>query len=219
MERDAAGGAGIHGDVHYGARVMTIEAGQENAPIGWPRPAVERLPAYRPGKDAAQAEAEHGITNAIKLASNENPLPTIQAIVDAVTAAACGANRYADHRATAVRSTRRCSRSPSTRWPRPLRGRRSTTMRRSPPASPTSSPSAPAWSPPYAPPGGGCPTSRRTSSTCRSASAPTTCTSIERRGVVTRPFGGEGIRVTISTPADNDRFLATLADVTSPPAR
>ena len=71
--------------------------------VGRPRPAVELMPAYRPGKGAAQAEAEHGITNAIKLASNENPLPPIQSIVDAVAAAAIGANRYADHRATAVR--------------------------------------------------------------------------------------------------------------------
>jgi histidinol-phosphate aminotransferase len=71
--------------------------------VGRPRPAVEHMPAYRPGKAAAQAEAEHGITNAIKLASNENPLPTIESIVAAVTAAAAGANRYADHRATAVR--------------------------------------------------------------------------------------------------------------------
>jgi histidinol-phosphate aminotransferase len=61
------------------------------------------MPAYRPGKGAAQAEAEHGITNAIKLASNENPLPPIRSIIDAVSAAALGANRYADHRATAVR--------------------------------------------------------------------------------------------------------------------
>jgi len=36
---------------------------------------------------------------------------------------------------------------------------------------------------------------------------------MERRGVVTRPFPGEGIRVTISTPDENDRFLQTLADV------
>jgi histidinol-phosphate aminotransferase len=67
------------------------------------RPAVEQLPAYRPGKGAAQAEAEHGITNAIKLASNENPDPPLAAILDAVAATAAGANRYADHRATAVR--------------------------------------------------------------------------------------------------------------------
>lgn len=68
-----------------------------------PRPAVAQLPAYRPGKGAAQAEAEHGITHAIKLASNENPDRPLDVIVQAVTAAAAGANRYADHRATAVR--------------------------------------------------------------------------------------------------------------------
>jgi histidinol-phosphate aminotransferase len=71
--------------------------------VGRPRPVIDLMPEYRPGKGAAQAEAEHGITNAIKLASNENPLPPIRAIVDAVGAAATGANRYADHRATAVR--------------------------------------------------------------------------------------------------------------------
>ena len=67
------------------------------------RPAVAQLPAYRPGKGAAQAEAEHGITNAIKLASNENPDPPVASILAAVSSAAAGANRYADHRATAVR--------------------------------------------------------------------------------------------------------------------
>lgn len=68
-----------------------------------PRPAVDHLPAYRPGKGAAQAEAEHGITNAIKLASNEHPDPPVASIVAAVTEAARGANRYADHRAMALR--------------------------------------------------------------------------------------------------------------------
>jgi histidinol-phosphate aminotransferase len=71
--------------------------------IGRPRSVVADLPAYRPGKGAAQAEAEHGITDAIKLASNENPAPPLDPIVDAVTQAAHGVNRYADHRATAVR--------------------------------------------------------------------------------------------------------------------
>jgi histidinol-phosphate aminotransferase len=37
---------------------------------------------------------------------------------------------------------------------------------------------------------------------------------LEQRGVVTRSFSGEGIRVTISRPEENDRFLATLAEVT-----
>ena len=71
--------------------------------IGRPRPVIAGLPAYRPGKGAKQAEAEHGITDAIKLASNENPAEPLPAIVAAITAAAAGANRYADHRATAVR--------------------------------------------------------------------------------------------------------------------
>ncbi|MCX6521769.1 MAG: histidinol-phosphate transaminase [Actinobacteria bacterium] len=75
----------------------------DQQPLPQARPAVDRLPAYRPGKGAAQAEAEHGITNAIKLASNENPDPPLDEILAAVNAAAAGANRYADHRATALR--------------------------------------------------------------------------------------------------------------------
>ena len=71
--------------------------------IGRPRPAVDALPAYRPGKGAAQAEEEHGILEAIKLASNENPLPPLQAVHDAVASVVSGTNRYADHRATALR--------------------------------------------------------------------------------------------------------------------
>jgi histidinol-phosphate aminotransferase len=71
--------------------------------IGRPRAVVEDLPAYRPGKGTKQAEAEHGITDAIKLASNENPAPPHDAILAAIADAARGANRYADHRATAVR--------------------------------------------------------------------------------------------------------------------
>jgi len=70
---------------------------------GRPRAAVADLPAYRPGRDAQQAEAEHGITDAIKLASNENPEPPLAAVVEAIAAAATGVNRYADHRATPVR--------------------------------------------------------------------------------------------------------------------
>ncbi|MEO6652571.1 MAG: histidinol-phosphate transaminase [Ilumatobacteraceae bacterium] len=71
--------------------------------IGRPRTVVADLPAYRPGKGAAQAESEHGITNAIKLASNENPAQPVDPIIEAIRAAAAGVNRYADHRATAVR--------------------------------------------------------------------------------------------------------------------
>ena len=71
---------------------------------GRPRAAVAALPAYRPGKGAAQAEAEHGITDAIKLASNETPWAPLPAVIEAIAAAAAGANRYADHRATELRA-------------------------------------------------------------------------------------------------------------------
>lgn len=71
---------------------------------GRPRDAIASLPAYRPGKGAAQAEAEHGITGAIKLASNETPWPPLPQIADAIALAGAGVNRYADHRATELRA-------------------------------------------------------------------------------------------------------------------
>ena len=73
------------------------------APVGRVRPAVDALPAYKPGKSAEQAEREHHIAEAVKLASNENPYPPPAAVVDAVAAACRGGNLYCDHRATAVR--------------------------------------------------------------------------------------------------------------------
>jgi histidinol-phosphate aminotransferase len=71
---------------------------------GRPRPAVAAMPRYRPGKGAAQAEAEHGISQAIKLASNETPWGPLPAIVEAVRESLGGVNRYADHRATELRA-------------------------------------------------------------------------------------------------------------------
>ena len=61
------------------------------------------MPSYKPGKDAKQTEAELGITNAIKLASNENPLEPIPEILAAITDVISGINRYADHRAVEMR--------------------------------------------------------------------------------------------------------------------
>ena len=53
---------------------------------GQPRAVVDGLPQYKPGKSAAQAAADHDLTEAIKLASNESsygPLPSvIKAISD-----------------------------------------------------------------------------------------------------------------------------------------
>lgn len=72
--------------------------------IGRVRAAVSQLPAYRPGKAAAQAEEEHGITDAIKLASNENPYEPIPEVIEAIRDAAGSVNRYCDHRATELRA-------------------------------------------------------------------------------------------------------------------
>ena len=79
------------------------ENGESQRMIGRPRAAVEGLPQYKPGRSAAQAEAEHNLAEAIKLASNENandPLPTV---AKAVSEAALGMNRYPDHRCMEVR--------------------------------------------------------------------------------------------------------------------
>ena len=73
------------------------------ASVGRVRPAVDALPAYKPGKAAEQAEREHNIAGAVKLASNENPYPPPAAVVEAVAEACRGGNLYCDHRATAVR--------------------------------------------------------------------------------------------------------------------
>lgn len=72
--------------------------------IGRVRPAVQAMPAYRPGKAAEQAEAEHGITDAIKLASNENPYPPVPSVIAAMTEAAGKVNRYCDHLAVELRT-------------------------------------------------------------------------------------------------------------------
>ena len=72
--------------------------------IGGVRPAVQAMPAYRPGKAAEQAEEEHDITDAIKLASNENPYPPVPSVIAAINEAASGINRYCDHLAIELRT-------------------------------------------------------------------------------------------------------------------
>jgi len=68
------------------------------------RPAIAALPAYRPGRNAQQVESQHGVANAIKLASNENPYEPPSEVLAAIQAAAHDINRYADHRAQPVRN-------------------------------------------------------------------------------------------------------------------
>ncbi|MDH3683764.1 MAG: histidinol-phosphate transaminase [Acidimicrobiia bacterium] len=71
--------------------------------VGRVRPSIEALPAYRPGKAAVQAEQEHGITGAIKLASNENPYPPAPSVLAAMAEASASVNRYPDHLALELR--------------------------------------------------------------------------------------------------------------------
>ncbi|MCY4664699.1 MAG: hypothetical protein OXC00_08545, partial [Acidimicrobiaceae bacterium] len=68
------------------------------APVGRVRPAVDALPAYKPGKAAEQAEREQDTAEAFRLASNENPYPPPAAVVEAAAAACRGGNLYCDHR-------------------------------------------------------------------------------------------------------------------------
>ncbi|HEY3486174.1 MAG TPA: histidinol-phosphate transaminase, partial [Ilumatobacteraceae bacterium] len=70
---------------------------------GTPRPAVASLPAYRPGRSAEVAMAEHHLDRAIKLASNELGLPPLPSVQRAIDAAIADGSRYADHRATELR--------------------------------------------------------------------------------------------------------------------
>lgn len=69
-----------------------------------PRPAIGALTGYRPGRSASQANRDHGRTNAIKLASNENPYPPVPAVAEAVAKEIESANLYRDHRAAALRA-------------------------------------------------------------------------------------------------------------------
>src|SRR5499426_25745 len=51
---------------------------------------------YEPGKPIEELERELGVIDAIKLASNENPLPPSERVRKAVAAALLQLNRYPD---------------------------------------------------------------------------------------------------------------------------
>src|SRR4051812_8588335 len=69
-----------------------------------PRSALGALPAYKPGKSAEVAMAEHDLGAAVKLASNENPYDPLPSVRSVLAEATSAVNRYPDHRAEAVRS-------------------------------------------------------------------------------------------------------------------
>ncbi len=70
---------------------------------GRPRSAIAKLPAYVPGRSTAAAEADHGITDAIKLASNEAPYGPLPSVAGAISSGMEHVNLYADHGAAALR--------------------------------------------------------------------------------------------------------------------
>lgn len=67
-------------------------------------PGVQGLSPYQPGKPIEELEREYGVTNAVKLASNENPLGPSPLAVTAARAALSGINRYPDGNGFALKS-------------------------------------------------------------------------------------------------------------------
>jgi histidinol-phosphate aminotransferase len=66
------------------------------------RPAVQSLPAYKPGRNPADLARELGVARAVKLASNEVAFPPLPAVVQALAAAAAETNRYPDNGAVVL---------------------------------------------------------------------------------------------------------------------
>ncbi len=61
-----------------------------------PKPWIATLEPYVPGKPIEELERELGIANAVKLASNENPLGPSPRAVEAIQRAAANVHRYPD---------------------------------------------------------------------------------------------------------------------------
>lgn len=72
---------------------------------GRPRPAVAALPGYTPGRSAEAAAADHGVADAIKMASNELPFGPLPSVAGAISSGIESLSLYADHRATTLRET------------------------------------------------------------------------------------------------------------------
>ena len=66
------------------------------------RPAVQALPAYKPGRNPADLAREIGVDRAVKLASNEVAFPPLPAVLEAVAATVGEANRYPDNGAVVL---------------------------------------------------------------------------------------------------------------------
>src|SRR3954469_451255 len=80
------------GGRHGGGRNVVVSA----------RPAVQRLPAYKPGRNPADLAREIGVDRAVKLASNEVAFPPLPAVIEALAATAGETNRYPDNGAVVL---------------------------------------------------------------------------------------------------------------------
>ncbi len=67
------------------------------------RPELSRIAPYVPGKPVEEVEREFGVTHAVKLASNENPLGPSPAALKAIQDVLSGLHRYPDGAGTALR--------------------------------------------------------------------------------------------------------------------
>src|SRR3954466_6108854 len=75
------------GGRHGGGRDVVVSA----------RPAVQQLPAYKPGRNPADLAREIGVATAVKLPSNEVAFPPLPAVLEALATAAGETNRYPDN--------------------------------------------------------------------------------------------------------------------------
>ena len=68
-------------------------------PVSWESLANDHIlgiAPYEPGKPIEELEREFGLTDVIKLASNENPLPPSERVLKAISEALAHLNRYPD---------------------------------------------------------------------------------------------------------------------------
>jgi histidinol-phosphate aminotransferase len=68
------------------------------------RPVLATIPRYVAGRNPSDVARESGITEAVKLASNEVPYGPLPGVTEAVVEAIAGAHRYPDPAATALRA-------------------------------------------------------------------------------------------------------------------
>lgn len=69
-----------------------------------PRAVVTALPSYKVGRSAAEVAAEHGPSEAIKLASNELPYGPLPSVLEAMAAAVADCHHYPDMGCAPIRN-------------------------------------------------------------------------------------------------------------------